>query len=417
MSVKPFVLLLFISWINTFSIAQAEQEHIVDHVDLITVDPQLSLADLIVQTLEKYPDYQLISAMHQESDALQERGSRWFAGAPTASVYYRDDFAGSDTGAYEVDAGVAVPVWNWGQRDAGLQLAEQSQQSITYQVQAIKLKVAGLVRIALWELKLEEWRYHMAKKAYHLTEQLTKTVDRRVELGDLPKTDFLLAQSELLQNKTELMQAEAELMHVRKRFYFLTQDNKMPAEITETQSTLEFAASHPGLMAIDATIAKKKAQMEWVKAKGSGQATIGIGGDTDKPSRVDSAVNSITFTVSVPFGGRAYIAPVIAASNKQYVAAQVAKAHMHRKLLEQMHEAEHELEVERAILANSQQMQANAYEHLQMANLSFEAGEINLMDFLRIQKRSLQAIKNAQESAIKLQRDIALYNQAVGVMP
>jgi outer membrane protein TolC len=128
-------------------------------------------------------------------------------------------------------------------------------------------------------------------------------------------------------------------------------------------------------------------------------------------------VNSITFAVSIPFGGRAYNAPAIAASNKAYVAAQVKKAHLYRGLLKQVHEAEHALEVERAILENAQQRQANAHEHLQMANLSFEAGEINLMDFLRIQKRSLQAIKDAQESAIKLQRDIALYNQAVGVMP
>jgi outer membrane protein TolC len=62
-------------------------------------------------------------------------------------------------------------------------------------------------------------------------------------------------------------------------------------------------------------------------------------------------------------------------------------------------------------------MKSNAEEHLKMANSSFKAGEINLMDFLKIQARSLKAIKNAAESAIRLQRDIALYNQAVGVAP
>ncbi|MBW6453715.1 MAG: TolC family protein, partial [Methyloprofundus sp.] len=82
-----------------------------------------------------------------------------------------------------------------------------------------------------------------------------------------------------------------------------------------------------------------------------------------------------------------------------------------------LHEAEHELEVESAQLAITQHMQANAEEHLKMANLSFTAGEINLTDFLRVQAQAHRAIKNAQESGIRLQRDIAFYNQALGVMP
>jgi hypothetical protein len=36
---------------------------------------------------------------------------------------------------------------------------------------------------------------------------------------------------------------------------------------------------------------------------------------------------------------------------------------------------------------------------------------------LKVQSRSLEAIRNAKEQEVKLQRNIALYNQAVGVMP
>ncbi|GAW87758.1 conserved hypothetical protein [Bathymodiolus platifrons methanotrophic gill symbiont] len=398
--------------------ANAEQSHIVEHIDIINIDPQLSLADLVNQTLENYPDYARIAAMHQESAALNERGSRWVAGALKASVYYRDDFAGSESGAYEVDGMVTVPIWNWGQRDAGLQLAEDFEQSISYQVKAIKLKVAGLVRQALWAIKQEELRYNMAQKAYHLTEQLLHTVQRLVELGDLPRTDFLLAQSELLQKKTELIQVEADLMHVRKQFYFLTQNNKVPADFREELSIKnQIDNTHPQLAAINTEIAQKKARVEWIKARGSGQTTLAIGGNTEKPESNIDTVNSITFTVSVPFLGGAYIAPVVALANRAYVEAEVKKAHIYRNLSEQVHEAEHELEIEQEQLKVAEKMQVNAQEHLKMANLSFDAGEINLMDFLKIQARSQIAIQYAQESALKLQRNIALYNQAVGVMP
>jgi hypothetical protein len=45
-------------------------------------------------------------------------------------TYYKDDFAGSNLGAYEFDGSIQVPVWNWGQRDAGLQLAMQARQGV-----------------------------------------------------------------------------------------------------------------------------------------------------------------------------------------------------------------------------------------------------------------------------------------------
>ncbi|WP_428353244.1 TolC family protein [Methyloprofundus sp.] len=396
----------------------AEPSHIVEHIDIVEVDPQLTLTELVNQTLEVYPDYALIAALQQESDALHERGSRWVAGALNAYVYYRDDFAGSGTGAYEVDGAVAVPVWNWGQRDAGLQLAEHAEQNIAHKVLAIKLKVAGLVREAIWQLKLQELRHDIARKAYLLTERLLKTVHRRVELGDLPRADYLLAQSELLQKKTALITVEAGLMHSRKHFYFLTQANKIPADFQEVQSTKkQIDSTHPQLAALDAQIARLKSQVEWVKARGSGQTTVAIGGDTERASRSESTVNSITFNVSIPFGGNAFTAPLVAMTNKAYVRAEVAKAHVYRNLLEQLHETEHELDIERGQLEVARQMQDNALEHLKMAHLSFDAGEINLMDLLKIQARSQQSIQYAEESSLRLQRNIAFYNQAVGVMP
>ncbi len=418
MPVIPVITVLILSTLGMLSSVKAEPAYLVDHLDSVMIDPQLSLSELVNKTLQQYPDYKLIAALHQESEALNERGTRWIAGAPSVSLYYRDDFAGSDIGAHEFEGSVQVPIWNWGQREAGLNLAEYSQQSITYQLKSMKLKVAGLVRQALWQVKLAKLRHAIAEKSYHIAEQLSATVQRRVELGDLPRTDFLLAQSEVLQKKTDLIRAEAELMHARKQFSFLTQDNRLPAQINEKQSTLtQINNAHPGLAGITAIIAQKKARIAWFKARGSGQTNIALGGNTQRDSRTDSSVDSIVFSLSIPFGGQAYTAPLVAAANRAFVQAEMKKAHLHRALLAGIHEAEHELEVERAAQEIAMQMQANAQEHLKMANLSFSEGEINLMDFLKIQARSQRAISNAQESAIRLQRNIAFYNQAVGIMP
>ena len=52
-----------------------------------------------------------------------------------------------------------------------------------------------------------------------------------------------------------------------------------------------------------------------------------------------------------------------------------------------------------------------------MTRLAFSVGEINLLDLLKIESRTHLAILYAKERAVMLQRDKALYNQAVGIMP
>ncbi len=415
MSIKPCIPLLLCCGV-VFTSVYAEDSYIVDHVDVINIDSALTLSELVSQTLEKYPDYATLAALQQESDAYQQRGSSWLAGAPSISVDYKDDLIGTDIGHYEVGGGVELPIWNWGQREKGLQLAEQLHQRAGLSSQALRLQVTGLVRQAVWSLALAELRYQMAGKRLQLTEKLLSTVKLRVKVGDLPKSDFLLAESELLQKKTALIQTEAELMHARKRFALLTEDNKFPEQINEQQTNLKaLQQSHPALQAIDAVLAEKKARLEWIKAEGSGQSTVAVGGNSEKSSREESSVDSITFSVSIPFGGAASLAPEIAVAQRELVAAEAEKSHLYRRLSEQLHEAEHALDIERMQLKIAMQMKQNAQEHLKMANMSFVEGEINLMDFLKIQSRALNAFKNAEESSLRLQRNIALFNQAVGV--
>jgi cobalt-zinc-cadmium efflux system outer membrane protein len=119
----------------------------------------------------------------------------------------------------------------------------------------------------------------------------------------------------------------------------------------------------------------------------------------------------------VPFGGAAHLAPRVAAANVELNRLVADRNQLYRDLEQAHHEAEHNLEVNQAELAIAEQLKQAAVEHLKMTELSFSLGEINLLDLLRIQSRAQQAILNAKERSVILERDKALYNQAVGVTP
>lgn len=399
--------------------AYAKDSHVmVEHRDPISVDSSLTLPKLIDLTLEKYPDVTWLQSLEEEAKALQKRGDSWTAGASQLSLNYEEVTSGT---LHIINAGVQVPLWNFGQRDAERNIAIQAGLSAEQQTAATKLRVAGLVRAALWDMELQKIRYDQAHVELDSYEELLAKTKRRVALGDLPRMDELLVQTELLQKRSVLTLAEAELMHARKRYNSITQTNKVPASYQEQLAPLkEIQQNHPLLVALNSQIERKKAELEAQRLIGSGQTSINIGVNSDRPSYGDQRSNnteSFNIGITVPFGGESHLAPQLAAINVELNKLISERTQLFRDLEQVHHEAEHNLEVNRAEMKTAEELKNVAEQYLKMAELSYAVGESNLLDLLKIRARTQQAVLNAKERAVMLQRDQAFYNQAVGVLP
>lgn len=399
--------------------ADGAEKFSIEHVDPIQVDAELSLPQLVDITLEKYPDRLINEALAQEAEAWQTRGDSWLAGSTILALDYYDDHIAKDQGSRDASAQLEFTVWNWGQRSAAQDVAERAQQSAQKQSAAVKFEVSRLVREALWNMALADSRLQQARFTVDISSQLLDKVRRRVELGDLARADLLLAESEHLQNKALLTQAEAELMHSRKAYTSLTQTSRVPSDFREQLSPIDtIRPDHPLLESINAFIARKQATIEWAKTTDTiNQPKVSIGAKNTRDMRGTQDMQSAGIGVQIPFGHSTYDAPEIAAAHLELNRVKAEREHLQRQLEKNLHEAEHMLQVTREELAIAKQLKQIAETHLKMTEISFTAGEINLLDLLKIQTRSLEAIRNAKEQEVKLQRNIALYNQAVGVEP
>ena len=413
----PQFLLGNIVFFAAITIGFADPAYVVEHHDPIQSDASLSLSKVVDLTLEKYPDVTWLKSLEEEAAAIGRRGDSWTAGALQAGLRYQEATSGT---LHYIDGDVQVPLWNLGQRDAERTLAKQAEKNTLSQSDAVKLRVAGLVRGALWNIALANLSYEQAKIELAITDQLVAKVQRRVELGDLPRADLLLAQSESLQKRSVVTQAEAELMHARKRYASITQITKIPGDYQEKLAgILKIQQSHPVLLAINNQIERKQAELDTIKLIGSGQTAVAVGINSDQFTNDERSNHTASFNigVTVPFGGSAHLAPHVAAVNVELNRLIAEREQLSRDLEQAHHEAEHNLEVNRVELGIANELKQVAEEHLKMTQASFSVGEINLMDLLRIQSRTQQAVLNAKQRSIMLQRDIALYNQAVGVMP
>ena len=410
--ISSLLVLLFIS-----ILAFADEKWLVQHNDPIKINHQLTLSKLVDLTLEKYPEQSINQALAEEAKALQQRGNQWLSASPQISFRYQDDIVVDNTGLREIESELELPLWNWGQRAAGQKLATQANASLAKQQAALRLEVAALVREALWGMALEDIRYQQAHAILKTSEQLLEKIKRRVELGDLPRFDLLLAQGDHLEKQSQLVQAEAEMMHARERYHNLTQTFDLPANYSEIQSNIEIVDNHPALQAISTLIAREKANLEWVKAKGSGQPMITLGGKSERGSRANNDIESMSVAISIPFGGAAYLAPQIATANIALTKIIAQRDHLYRKLKGDLHEIKHQLEVNHTELELATKLEKIAKAHLKMAQFGFAEGEINLMDLLKVQTKSHNAKRHAKEHQVMLQRNISLYNQIVGVQP
>lgn len=395
------------------------EDLLVEHYDELAFDERLTLKQVVDATFEKYPQAALIGAFQEEANALEQRSSSWIAGYPMIYLQWIDDQLISDRGVGDIQTGYQVPLWMWGQKAAGRKVADETRKSAERYARALRHEVAGLVRDALWNLRLVENRYELARQIYEVAERLTAVVQRRVELGDLARADLLLAESDQLEKKTALVQAEAEVMHARKAYQNLTRLSRAPTRFEEKQSpSRQFDEQHPAVAAANALVERAQAEVEFTRlSKQGNQPTLLLGTDSSRSSHGESFGTGTNVVVQVPIGGEAWNSPYVAQANVFLTERITQREALWRQLERALHEALHNLEVDRKALEIAQRRREIAETQLKMSRLAFETGEIALIDYLKIQAGAQAAIREAAQRAILLQKDIAVYNQVVGVTP
>lgn len=391
----------------------------VEHYDELRFDERLTLKQVVDATFDKYPQAALVGAFQEEARALEQRSSSWIAGYPMIYLQWIDDTIFSDRGLGDIQTGYQLPLWMWGQKAASQTVADEARKSAESYAKALRHEVAGLVRNALWSLRLVENRHELARQIHAVAEQLTAVVRRRVELGDLARADLLLAESDELEKRTVLVQAEAEVMHARKAYQNLTRLARAPTHFEETQSRLDrFDMTHPAMAAANTLVERAQAEIEFTRlSKQGNQPTLLLGTDSSRGNRHESYDTGTNIVLQVPIGGEDWHAPQMAQANLALTERIAQREILWRQLEKALHEAQHTLEVDRAALEIAQRRKEIAETQLKMSKLAFETGEIALIDYLKIQGGAHAAIRDAAERAILVQKDTAVYNQVVGVAP
>ncbi len=161
-------------------------------------------------------------ARAEEFAARRDAAQVLFPEPPSLVIGSSDERLDRDRGAREMRAGIAFPLWLPGEqaRQTAIVGAERNQYAAT--LTAAKLRVAGEVRDAYWQVRLAESELALARRKVEEAVVLAADVERRVKAGDLARVDLNQAQAAERLARAALAEAGIKTFRARQGFNVLT---------------------------------------------------------------------------------------------------------------------------------------------------------------------------------------------------
>jgi outer membrane protein TolC len=382
------------------------------------VSAQPSLAEAVSAALAHQPGTALAEAQRNLGLALQARADHPLAGDPAFNLKYQTDAIGSDNGYREWEGGVDLPLRWPGQQSSERREADRTLTVAEAMVMARRLEVAGKVREHLWQLALARSERQEAQLAYDSAKALERDIARRVDAGELPRSDLLLAQQETLARDDALRQAGNRVLQAEQGFRLYTGLDEFPAAQPEVAAeALQLAAQHPALLLASADTEKARAHRDRVAAERHAGPNLWLGGKSSRDVSGADYDSAIGIEVTIPFGSKTHAAPALAEAEAALTEARASQERTRRELDAALAAAMLERQRAEAAVERAVRRRSLTQDSLRLSRRAFELGETDLVRLLRARGDALAASQALEARRLELGQAVARLNQVLGVIP
>jgi outer membrane protein TolC len=377
-----------------------------------------TLEEAVEAAFERQQQRHVLLKRNELAQAMETHARGILPDNPALDLSVKSDQVGSDQGYREYEAGIVFPIWDWGQKNLRRQIAKSTRSSVLQDREVLRLQVAGAVRETVWHAALLNNALNLAQKEWDTAQTLEQNVEKRVRMGELAKTDLLLAKTDSLQKQSAWLQAQADFAAMLNRYRLLTGYQALPRKRFEvTTEILEIGDDHPLMAAAQAGIYAAQAQSDAVISEQSDNLSVYLGGRRERGAQGEDFSNSLALGINMPFAQSKYRNKDHTESQLAVTQAEADRYTLHRELQGNLFAARKRLEALQQRYTLAEQQNGIAQENLRLANIAFNAGEIDLVRLLQVQTVAFAAERNAQQLRIERQRAVARLNQAAGLLP
>jgi len=376
-----------------------------------------SLRALLDRAWANNPQAQTLEARRGESAAQGVAADSLLPGAPALVLSHRSDQLQQNNGQRESYVGLALPLWLPGQRDARQSQAQTDQSALEAGIKAQRLKLAGELREAVWQVKRAQAQSSIDAERTQTARILAEDVAKRVQAGELAKTDLNLAQNEWRGAQAAQLQNRIALLQAQQAYATLTGVAELPEDGAENAQAQALQDSHPLLEQARLNVASAQAQVRVTGESQREHPELELGTFRERGNANESYNNSIELKLRIPLATAARNQPPQAAAQTALTSAQSEYARTRLMLEYQLQQAQQALLNADQLLDLARQQRNAAQENLGLIQKAFTLGEADLFVLLRARSAAFDAEQNFQQQEIAQGLARARFNQAQGVLP
>lgn len=384
----------------------------------IAVSTSIAVENILQAALSRAPQRQLSGSYHQYAEDQRRASDSLVANAPRVNMSYWDDEANDATGLREMEAGIEVDLWQWGQRSNARQLAADVQEGSESWQTYLQLMVAGEVRATLHRLAEADARVEHAEAAVNAAQSLLRVSQQMFDTGATSRNELLQSEALVLEARQYLLQEQAGQVDAERSYFILTGLTERPGLFAESAPVhVEISAQHPQLRFLTALRQQQASKVESERFAAGDNTTVSFGMRRERGSAMEPDIESLGVAISIPFGGSSHRSAKASAAAIALAEADIRLQQAQRQLSMQLHETQHQLSVVEESIIYAQQGRDLLQERWAMTQKAFSLGESDIQPTIlalrqyresQLQLRLLELQRNALTSTLK---------QTVGELP
>jgi cobalt-zinc-cadmium efflux system outer membrane protein len=390
----------------------------------------LTLKQAFDAAWSRQPEAQSLSARRETAVARRQSADSWTAEPPALEVATKTDQLNKNQGSREYVAGIALPLWLPGERSRLATLADAEAKATASRVLAAQLRTSAAVRETWWAWHRARIDYELAQERLNGARRLALDVVRRVNAGDLARSDQHQADGAAAIAEVALAETNSVLaattQHLRALIGIVPgAPGSLGTEISNAGEPTpavpaDFAAldtSHPAVIEFldRAEVARRGAELAEVQTRANPELTLAT--TRDRGMAGDPYQQTVTIGLRFPFGSDSRNRAKAGLARAEAIEAEgQLRLEWDRQIAD--------LEAARVRVESARQQLAAADKRVQLAReskgffeKSFHLGETDLPTRLRIEFEAAEAERQAARTRIDMAAAVSVLRQALGLLP
>lgn len=365
----------------------------------------------------KAPDFADVQGRKGRASAAHALSRSLLAAPAAVSLMQREGRNGQSADSRETELSWTLPIWQSGQRLAGLQASEAEFRTAQGFELAARLRLLGELRETAGAVRLAEVEMRQAEQQAETLRRLADDVARRVTVGELAPADELAARAQWLAAESLVRATRQTFDGQRLAWRVLTGFEQLAADEDFPAPSQPIPDLHPEVLLSAAAVELAERRSRLIQSARSGIPELTAGVRQENASSASSARRSLSLALRLPVGGDVHRQPAIATALAEL---ELARAHAHRqrdRLAAIAQLASQAFQIAQAQLRSEGERSRLLGQRAVGIEKAFRAGESSLPELLRALAADAEASGSVARQRVILHLARARLEQSMGFLP